>query len=338
MTEQKAEYQTGKGGYVTSAPQQAMAELSGYYAMIPAELIKKGNANAMLLYAALDRVAGKPDCFATLQRLADDTGLSVRAVQYARDQLLDQGFLEIINRGTGHRATDYHLPFRSLRHRTPGMHPMYPRDARDAPDVTQGSTPTYPRDAENDITRSYRRESLKEEPSILESKSKISQNSQNQDPPRRTENDDDQTLWPKWYANGYAVPGWRVSLERAEAWRVEANIPEALAEVKSYALRDWWERLPEDSARRKKGNPWLTFQNWCREARDQWITINGGGDGKPGVDTQEAGEDEWEREARRMREHRKAIRAEHGLPPEPDLVPNMPGIGVGLPPGPVGAP
>ena len=119
------------------------------------------------------------------------------------------------------------------------------------------------------------------ETSILEDKTKISQNSENQEP------EDDQTLWPKWYANGYAVPGWKVPLKQAEAWRVEAGIPEGLAEVKSYALRDWWARLPEDSARRKKGDPYLTLQNWCREARDGWIKNNGGNDGKPGADTQE---------------------------------------------------
>ena len=176
---------------------------------------------------------------------------------------------------------------------------------------------------------------LREPPEEPPDKSKISQNSQNQE---NSENSEDQSLWPKWYSLGYGVPGWKVSFADAEAWRVEAGIPEPLIEIKVYALRDWWARLPKDGKRATGGDPWMTLQNWCRRDREQWIANNGGGDGKPGVDTQEAGEDEWEREARRMREHRKAIRAEHGLPPEPDLVPNMPGVGVGLPPGPGGAP
>ena len=64
MSEERGEYQAG--GRVTSAPQQAMAELSGYYAQIPAELVASRNANAVLLYGVIDRIAGKPNCFASL--------------------------------------------------------------------------------------------------------------------------------------------------------------------------------------------------------------------------------------------------------------------------------
>ena len=122
----------------------------------------------------------------------------------------------------------------------------------------------------------------KDEP---EDKSKLSQNPQNQE---NSEFQEDQSLWPKWYSLAYGVPGWKVSFEHAEAWRVEAAIPVPLIEVKVYALRDWWEKLPEDSNRRKKGNPWMTLQNWCREERDSWVERNEPNgrtsDGKPGPD------------------------------------------------------
>lgn len=113
MSETKGEYHAG--GRVTSGPQQAVAELSGYYAMIPSELVSSRNANAILLYGVIDRIAGKPDCFASLERLCEETGLSVNTVRKARLWLISEGFLEVVNQGTGHRATDYHLPFRSQR-------------------------------------------------------------------------------------------------------------------------------------------------------------------------------------------------------------------------------
>ena len=114
------------GGHVTSAPQQAVAELSGYYAQIPAELIAAKNANAILLYGVIDRIAGKPDCFASLERLREDTGLSVRTIQRTRDWLVEQGFLVVVRQGSGHRATDYHIPFRSQRRGIPGYQNLLP--------------------------------------------------------------------------------------------------------------------------------------------------------------------------------------------------------------------
>ncbi|PWZ82956.1 hypothetical protein DD881_13845, partial [Staphylococcus pseudintermedius] len=75
---------------------------------------------------------------------AEETGLSIRAVQYARDQLVEQGVLEVIQQGTGHRATDYHLPFRSLRGHTAATLRVLHSGPRDAPHVAQGSTPRTP--------------------------------------------------------------------------------------------------------------------------------------------------------------------------------------------------
>jgi hypothetical protein len=76
-------------------------------------------------------------------------------------------------------------------------------------------------------------------------------------------------LWPEWYAIGYSVPGWKVSLAVADAWKVNQKVPDDLAETKAYALREWWARLPKNGKRQREGNPYFTWQRWCREDRDK---------------------------------------------------------------------
>lgn len=72
--------------------------------------------------------------------------------------------------------------------------------------------------------------------------------------------------WPSWYAVAYTVPGWTMELDKADAWRNMAKITADLAERVAYALRDWW---PTSSDKRqKKGDPYKTWQNWCRRDRD----------------------------------------------------------------------
>ncbi len=77
----------------------------------------------------------------------------------------------------------------------------------------------------------------------------------------------DHPEWSSWYAVAYTVPGWTMEFAKADAWRTMAKISEDLAERTAYALRDWW---PTSSDRRqKKGDPYATWQNWCRRDRDQ---------------------------------------------------------------------
>jgi hypothetical protein len=72
--------------------------------------------------------------------------------------------------------------------------------------------------------------------------------------------------WPTWYAVAYTVPGWAMGLAQADGWRNMAKITADLAERVAYALRDWW---PTSSDKRqKKGDPYKTWQNWCRRERD----------------------------------------------------------------------
>ena len=75
----------------------------------------------------------------------------------------------------------------------------------------------------------------------------------------------DLTLYPVWFGIARTVPGWVVKLADAELWRMEANVSEDLAEKKAYALRDWF---TPDKLKRGR-NPYATWQNWCRQDRDQ---------------------------------------------------------------------
>ena len=233
--------------------------------------IPVGGVMKLVLIALADHSDDDGRCWPGVRGIAAKCGVTQRTVEKNIAGLRDDKWVrvEARMRDDGSRTSNFY--FLNLAKSAPDGESASPGGEYSSPG---GSVYSSPPGEENRGTRTPR-EPSDIEPSVepLESKSKISQNSQNQE---SSENDDDQTIWPKWYANGYAVPGWKVSLERAEAWRVEAGIPEALAEIKSYALRDWWERLPEDSARRKKGNPWLTFQNWCRDERDAWVERNKG--------------------------------------------------------------
>ena len=247
MTESKGEYHTG--GRVTSAPQQAVAELSGYYAMIPAELIASKNANAVLLYSVIDRIAGKPDCFASLERLCQDTGLSVNTVRKARDWLISEGFLEVVNQGTGHHATDYHLPFRSQRRGKAGVQILI-----QTPSIPINScTPGIPQIDNQGI-----------EPSI-----RATDKGEN---PRTPANDSAAATSfagdaPIWFSVLSTIEGFKTTFIHAQAWREKTGITEDLAERKAYALRDWWPRQPKK--RRMGGDPYLTWTHWCREEKDR---------------------------------------------------------------------
>ncbi len=79
------------------------------------------------------------------------------------------------------------------------------------------------------------------------------------------EDETPQELWPKWYAVGYSVPGWKIALKTAETWRVKESIPEDLAERKAYALRDWFTPAKLKAGRK----PYRTWQYWCREDRER---------------------------------------------------------------------
>lgn len=227
MSEDRSGY-----GQVISEAQAAIAEISGYYAIIPEELLYCGNHSAVILYGVLDRIASKGEGYASLTKLAERAGMSQATIRRARNFLVDNGWIEVTRLGSGRMATDYSLPFQTNKRR--------------------GSKPDTPGVA----SETYLTETSKPESNNPET------NKENGHQPLL-----DLTVHPVWYGIANTVPRWTVKFADAEKWRVEAKVSEDLAELKAYALRDWWPRQPKK--RREEGDPYATWQNWCRQDRDK---------------------------------------------------------------------
>jgi hypothetical protein len=127
MSEERAHY--GGQPAVISEAAQFIHELSGYYAVIPDELIRSGQSGAVTVYGALHRIARdqKKDVVASLSYLHEYCGLSIPTIRKALDFLVKEEFIEITFKGTGHLTSRYKLPFT-------------PRTGRVKESVPQGET------------------------------------------------------------------------------------------------------------------------------------------------------------------------------------------------------
>jgi len=117
MSETRPAYQTDRTATVSSAPQQALAELSAYYAQIPEDLLASGKPSAVVVYGILDRIAHEGTGWATVEAIGERGHLSPRTVKTARAWLVSEGWLVVIHQGRSGRATDYQLPWRATRQR-----------------------------------------------------------------------------------------------------------------------------------------------------------------------------------------------------------------------------
>ena len=133
MSEEPGTYQINSEPGVTSDAHAAIAEISGYYAIIPAELLYADNLPALVVYGVLDRIASRGNGYASIARLSQDTGMSAARVRRARNWLVDNGWVQILRHGDGRKATDYHLPFQSNKGR--GV-------ISDSPGVPKATSPT----------------------------------------------------------------------------------------------------------------------------------------------------------------------------------------------------
>lgn len=84
------------------------------------------------------------------------------------------------------------------------------------------------------------------------------------DSPSPFKGEGDPDVWPEWYSMLWGVEGFKATYGASEKWRAAHDISEEVALDKAYALRDWWPR--QAPRRRKEGNPYSTWQHWCREA------------------------------------------------------------------------
>lgn len=251
----------------------------------------KGSELLLLLAIADYAHDDGTNAFPSIETLAAKTRMSQRATQYGIRALEEAGAISIDYKGGPRGANVY-----SVCTGGANFAPLVQTSAESAPDfmvqTSAGDGANQRRggakSASGVVQPIAPDPSLREPPPLpvtppsldplgIRNKSEISENFTNsQNPENDSENSQDaegSDLWPKWYALGYSVPGWKASYGQAETWRLETNISEQLAEVKVYALRDWWQRLPEDSKRKKKGDPYLTWQNWCRQDRDKFVNI-----------------------------------------------------------------
>lgn len=125
------------------------------------------------------------------------------------------------------------------------------------------------------------------------------------------ESPDNNAVWPVWFSLLWGVEGFKTSFETAEAWRIKTEISEDLAERKAYRVREWWLRQPKK--RRSEGDPYMTWQGWCRDERSK----EKGQHAKFGRDTPgHEGENDIQRAAREQTERLA----------DPNYLPKMQGV------------
>jgi hypothetical protein len=72
--------------------------------------------------------------------------------------------------------------------------------------------------------------------------------------------EENQSVWPDWYATLYAIPGFKVPLPRAKAWLEKKEISEDHAENTALSLKSKWPGPTKLPYR----DPWATFQRWAK--------------------------------------------------------------------------
>lgn len=96
---------------VISETHQMLQELSGYFAIVPDELVKAGNPSALAVYAILDRIGSEGKSQAAYATIGEATGLSINTIKKSLAWLAENNFIEVISKGSGHDSSRYHLPF-----------------------------------------------------------------------------------------------------------------------------------------------------------------------------------------------------------------------------------
>lgn len=94
-----------------SDPRLALRHLNQYFAIIPEDLLFSGDASAVVVYGALDRVCKDGVGYISTRRLRELTGLSNSTIKRAKSLLIQEGYIIETFKGTGHRASEYQIPF-----------------------------------------------------------------------------------------------------------------------------------------------------------------------------------------------------------------------------------
>ena len=234
----------------------------------------------LLLLAIADFADDEGTAWPSITTLAAKARMSERNIQYALKELEQSGELTI--QAGGGRSNTNLYKVQNFHGNNFGENYSVKKDA----ERVQKSTERVQNPAK-------RVKPIAPEPSVLT----VSE-------PSVEPSEDEPSLWPEWFSLLYGV--WvRVSFESAEAWRAKTEITESLAEEKAYALRDWW---PRRKSSRTKGNPYFTWQNWCRQDR-----LKVSSNGRSGADLPEM--DEYEASALRLQQLERDRNARRGIHP-----------------------
>ena len=248
MTEKQGEYE------VSEVQTTGVHSDIGRFAIVPEWLLDtEVSPRAIRLFAVLAAKYADRETATGFPRrrvLAGAVGLSMYTLDKCIAELIDIGALskEARHSPDGDQISNlYHL-----RYSRPAVLPV--PQGENLPLPTQRKSDTYPESVNhNQVTRDAPED---------DSETAVSPSSS----APKGANDDSQ-LWPEWYSLLYGIPGFKEPFPQVEAWRVANNIRTDLAEVKAYAVRDWWPRQPK--SRTKNGSVYMTWQNWCRRDRDQ---------------------------------------------------------------------
>lgn len=110
---------------------------------------------------------------------------------------------------------------------------------------------------------------------------------------------EDTTVWPDWYATLWAIPGFKVPLDHAQAWLDDKKISTDHAETTAYALKSKWPGPPKNPYR----DPWATFQHWVKRPP---LSDNGAERGSHGKPRLNIGSPDQYAQARAEQQRRRA--------------------------------
>ena len=196
----------------------------------------------MILIVLADHHNGETgQCNPSVKRICEQAGVVQRTVEIhiANFERLALVRVEKRYRDDGSRTSNqYHLLLGGGAS-SPGGEPKPP-----------GGEPTSLLEPGKEPGTEPRKDSFEAQESF---KSTLAQNSQNQE---------SSEVWPDWYGTLYAIPGFRISLDRAAAWLADKSISADHAETTAYALKSRW---PGPKSNPYK-DPWATFQSWVKRA------------------------------------------------------------------------
>ena len=208
----------------------------------------KGHGQKLMLMVLADYHNPELDqAWPSQAALSRDCEMPERTVRYELNKLEAAGFITVLRKGNQYQPTIYMLNFNVY---SPICEPAVSEQATTAAASEPAVSDKVNRQdgvSEPATPRMTNRQEPPIEPtiSIQVGEQRFSENG-NQD------------VWPDWYATLYAIPGFKVPLDRVQTWLTENSITEARAQQTAYALKSKWPGPKKDPYK----DSWATFRNW----------------------------------------------------------------------------